>query len=132
MGDHNPHVLQAGEHRDNHPSNEEALVPSVAPNDEKKGAKDPKEGVKDRVLDEGADADVFAFTFIPIWIKVLGVLDNVEDGGDNGDEELDDADDDDTGLERDAKAGGKARSSPHRNSCGTISCEESTTVAVYT
>ena len=132
MGDHNPHVFEAGKHCDKHPSNKQALVSSVAPNNKKEGTEDPKEGVKDGVLDEGADADVFAFTFIPIWIKVLGVLDNVEDGGDDGDEELDDADDDDTGLERDAKAGGKARSSPHRNNCGTINCEESTTVGVYT
>ena len=104
MGDHNPHVLQAGEHRDNHPGNKEALVSCVASNDEKKGTQDPKKGIKDGILDEGTDADVFAFTFIPIWIKVLGVLDNVEDGGDDGDEELDDTDDDDTCLERDAKA----------------------------
>ena len=125
MGDHNPHILQAGEHRDNHPSNEEALVPSVAPNDEKEGAKDPKEGVKDGVLDEGADADVFAFTFIPIWIKVLGVLDNIEDSCDDGDEEFYDADDDDTGLKGDAKARGKARPSSHRQLWKEILLDES-------
>jgi len=113
MGHHNPHVFEAGEHCDNHPSDKEALVSSVAPNDEKEGAEDPEKGVKDGVLDEGADADVFAFTFVPIWIKVLGVLDNVENGGDDGDEELNDADDDDTGLEGNAEARGEAWSSPH-------------------
>lgn len=114
MGDHNPHILEAGENRDNHPSHKKALVPSIAPNDEEESAEDPKEGVENRVLDERADADVFAFTFIPIWIKVLGILDNIEDGGDDGDEELYDADDDDTGLKGDAKARGKARPSSHR------------------
>ena len=104
MGDHNPHVLEAGKHRDKHPSNKKALVSSVASNDEKEGAEDPKEGVKDGVLDKGADADVFAFAFIPIRIEILGILDNVENGGDDGDEELNDADDDDTGLEGDAEA----------------------------
>ena len=114
MGDHNPHVFEAGKHRDKHPSNKEALVSSVASNDEKESAEDPKEGVKDGVLDEGADADVFAFTFIPIRIKVLGILDNIEDSCDDGDEEFYDADDDDTGLKGDAKARGKARPSSHR------------------
>ena len=114
MGDHNPHVLQAGENRDNHPSHKEALVPSISPNNKEESAEDPKEGVENGVLDERADADVFAFTFIPIWIEVLGVLDNIEDGGDDGDEELNDADDDDTGLEWDAKARSKARPSSHR------------------
>jgi len=113
MGDHNPHVFEAGKHRDKHPSNKEALVSSVASNDEKESAEDPKEGVKDGVLDEGADADVFAFTFIPIRIEILGILDHVENGGDDGNEELNDADDDDTGLEGDAEARGKTWSSPH-------------------
>ena len=113
MGDHNPHVLQAGENCDNHPSHKETLVPRIAPNNEKKSAENPKEGVENRVLDQGADANIFAFTFIPIWIKVLGVLDNIEDGGNDGDEELYDADDDDTGLEGDTEAGGKARPSSH-------------------
>lgn len=113
MGDHNPHVLQAGEHRDYHPGDEEALVSSISPNNKEESAEDPKEGVEHGVLDERPDADVLAFTFIPIRIKVLGVLDNVEDGGDDGDEELNDANYDDTCLERDPTARGKARSSPH-------------------
>ena len=104
MGDHNPHVLQAGENCDNHPSHKETLVPRIAPNNEKKSAEDPKEGVKDGVLDERADADVFAFTLIPIWIEILGILDNVEDSCDDGDEELDDAHNDDTGLEGETTA----------------------------
>ena len=104
VGDHNPHILQAGEHRDNHPGDEEAIVPSVASDNQKQSTEDPKEGVKDGVLDERADADVFAFALIPIWIEILGVLDNVEDSCDDGDEELDDAHDDDTGLEGETTA----------------------------
>ena len=67
-------------------------------NNEEDSAKSAKEGVKDSVLDQWANADVLALTLLGIWVKELGVLDDVENGGDYRYEEFDHADDDDARL----------------------------------
>ena len=50
-----------------------------------------------------------------------GILDDVEDGGDDGDEELEDADHDDRLLEREAAHRGEAGSAP-AHGCLSVCC----------
>ena len=113
MCDHDPNILQAGEHGDNHPGDKQALIPSIGSNNKEEGTKDSEKGVKHRVLDQWANADVLALTLLGIWVKELGVLDDVENGGDYRYEEFDHADDDDARLQRNTEARGEARSGPH-------------------
>ena len=55
-----------------------------------------------------------------------GILDDVEDGGDDGDEELEDADHDDRLLEREPAHRGEAGSAPAHD-CLSVCCD----VAVF-
>ena len=56
--------------------------------DEDHRAKNPEESIKDRVLDERSNTDVLVVTLLSIGLIILGIFNNIEDGGDDGDEQL--------------------------------------------
>ena len=58
-------------------------------------AENPEESVKDGVFDERSNTDVLALTLLSVGLVILGVFHNIEDGGDDGDDQLQDSDDDD-------------------------------------
>jgi len=84
-------VLDAAAESDENPEDEKAPVSHSRSDEQENGAEDAEEGVEDTVLDDGADADVFALAVL--LVHELWVLDHVGDGHDDGDDELDEADD---------------------------------------
>ena len=63
--------------------------------DEDHRAENPEESIKDGVFDERSNTDVLALTILSVGLVILGVFHNIEDGGDDGDDQLQDSDDDD-------------------------------------
>merc|ERR1719474_1521130 len=57
-------VLDAAAESDENPEDEKAPVSHSRSNEQENGAEDAKEGVEDTVLDDGADADVFALAVL--------------------------------------------------------------------
>jgi len=96
MSDHHPDVLDADAEGDHHPGDEHAVVPGMGTNDQQKGADHSKKCIKNRILDKRTNADIFSFTLFAVRIHKLGILDNIEDSGHNGDDELNDTNDDDS------------------------------------
>ena len=47
-------------------------------------AENPEESIKDGVFDERSNTDVLVLALLTISVMILGVLDNVEDGDDEG------------------------------------------------
>merc|ERR1712223_1452700 len=84
-------VLDAAAQSDENPKDEKAPVSHSRSDEQENGAENAEEGVEDTVLDDGADADVFALAIH--LVHELRVLDHVGDGHDDGDDELDEADD---------------------------------------
>lgn len=105
-------ILEAGEDGDDQPGDEEAVVAEVGSKDEQQAAPHTKERVKHRVLDDWANTNVLVITLRVVIIiqspDGLGVLDDVEDGHDHGEDELEDSDDDDGLLEGDPAHRGEA------------------------
>ena len=64
-------VLDAAAEGDQDPEDEEAAMPHSRPDEEEDGAKDPKEGVEDTMLDDRPDANVFALAKFPILGHIL-------------------------------------------------------------
>ena len=69
--DEDVEVLDAAAEGDQDPEDEEAAMPHSRPDEEEDGAKDPKEGVEDTMLDDWPDADVFALAKFPILGHIL-------------------------------------------------------------
>merc|ERR1719150_1295744 len=57
-------VLDAAAESDENPEDEKAPVSHSSSNEQEEGAEDSEEGVEDTVLDDGADADVFALAVL--------------------------------------------------------------------
>merc|ERR1719150_907251 len=57
-------VLDAAAESDENPEDEKAPVSHSRSDEQENGTEDPEEGVEDTVLDDGADADVFALAVL--------------------------------------------------------------------
>merc|ERR1711978_500041 len=57
-------VLDAAAEGDENPEDEKAPVSHSRSNEQENGAEDAEEGVEDTILDDGADADVFALAVL--------------------------------------------------------------------
>jgi len=118
MCQHYPKVLSADEDCDDHPKDEEAVIPQMSTEYQQQGTTHTKEAIKDSIFDDWSNTDVF---IIALSSKVIvecsdgsGILDNVEDGGDYGDDQLYDANYQDRRLQGDPKDRVKTRfSSTH-------------------
>ena len=86
--DDNPDIFAGGHHRDNDPGENQTFTLRVSPGDENDRGQNTKEGVKHRVFDQGSNTDVLVLALLTISVMILGVLDNVEDGDDEGDGQL--------------------------------------------
>lgn len=82
------------------------MVPQLGPEYQHKGTGEPEQGIEHGVLDYGPDTDVFALTLG--LVVTPGHLHNVEDGGNDCDAQLDEADDHDGRLEGQSTHGGEA------------------------
>ena len=98
MRHHNPNVFDASEHGDDHPCDEHKVVAGMCAYYEKKGTNDAEKGIKDWVLDERTNTNILPFTFFAIGINKFCIFDNIEDGSDYSDNQLDDTNDDDCQL----------------------------------
>lgn len=99
-----PEILEAADDGDDHPGDQEAVVTEMSSKDEQQTAANTKERVKHSVLDDGANTNILVITLRVVIIQSpdgLGVLDDVEDGHDHSEDELEDPDDDDRLLEGD-------------------------------
>ena len=91
MCHHHPDVLHAHEDRDDHPEDKQAAVPQVRSKYQHQSTADPKEGIKDSILDDGSNADILITLEFEIIIKCPNsseVSDDVEDGCNDGDNQL--------------------------------------------
>lgn len=95
MRDHHPDVLEADDGGDDHPGYQHTMVPGMSPNYKQQSAYDSKKSIKNRILDQRSNTDILAFALLTIGINKLGILDNIEDCCNDGDDELDDTNDDD-------------------------------------
>ena len=101
--DHDVEVLEAGNDCDHHPADQEAMVAGLGTKDEHEAADHSKESIKDRVLGDGSPTYIPACTLTVVIIKgshSRGVLDNVEDGGNDGDDKLQDTNTNNCRLQR--------------------------------
>ena len=97
MCNHNPEVLSADDDRDDHPRDQQAVVPQMSSKYQQQCTTDPEETIKDGIFDDGTDADIFIIT---LWAKIIikcpngcSILDNVKDGCNDSDNQLKDTND---------------------------------------
>ena len=91
-----PDVFDGGYERERDPGYDQTFASQLSSADENHRAENTEESIKDRVFDERSYTDVLVFTLLfIIGIIILGVFDHIEDGGDDGDDQLQDSDDDD-------------------------------------
>ena len=83
---------------DDHPGHQETMVSQLGSEYQHEAADEAKEGIKDSVLDDGAHANILAAVLV-VPVDGVAVADDVEDGGNHGQEDLHNADDDDGPLE---------------------------------
>ena len=91
MCKHHPDVLQAHKHCHNHPEDEQATVPQVGSKYQNQAAANTKECIKDSILDDRSNAHILITFELIVSLKCsfsLKISDNVEDGCDDGDDEL--------------------------------------------
>ena len=69
MRHHDPDVLETCNDSKDHPGDKKTVVPQIATKDEAESKEDSKRSIKDRVLDERADADVFSFALFPFCVN---------------------------------------------------------------
>merc|ERR1712109_248626 len=65
--DEDVEVLDAAAEGDENPEDEKAPVSHSRSNEQENGAENAEEGVEDTVLDDGADADVFALAILLVY-----------------------------------------------------------------
>ena len=96
MGKYYPKVLCTDEDSDDHPQDEEAVVSQMSSEYQQQRTTNTEEAIKDSILNDGSNTDIFIITLSPKIIversNSSGILDNVEDGGDDGDDQFNDAD----------------------------------------
>ena len=113
---HHHDVLDAAAGGDEDPKDKEAAVPQLRAEDEEEGADNAEEAVEDTVLNDGSDADILALALVALGVYLLGVFDDVGDGDNGGDDELDQTDEEDGLLEGQAAAGLDTGSAAHPDS----------------
>ena len=96
MGKYYPKVLCTDEDSDDHPQDEEAVVSQMSSEYQQQRTTNTEEAIKDSIFNNGSNTDIFIITLSPKIIvecsNSSGILDNVEDGGDDGDDQFNDAD----------------------------------------
>jgi len=103
----NPNVLSTGHDCDQHPGDQEAVVPQLGSEYQQESAAYSKQCIKHCVLDDGSDTDIFALALS--FVITSGHLDNIEDCGDHCYSQLCEANDHNRPLERQSKDRAEAR-----------------------
>ena len=95
MSYNNPDVFDGGYQCEGDPGYDQTSTPQVSSSDENHRAENPEESIKDRVFDERSYTDVLIFTLLSRGLVILGIFYNIQDGGDDCDDQLEDSNDDD-------------------------------------
>eukprot|EP00092_Neocalanus_flemingeri_P041009 GFUD01044652.1.p2 GENE.GFUD01044652.1~~GFUD01044652.1.p2 ORF type:complete len:106 (-),score=36.43 GFUD01044652.1:154-471(-) len=104
MSDDHIDVLDADKEGDDHPTDQETSVHPYGTKYQDQGTENSKESIKDGILDERSNADIFPLTFLAVAVKkATRRLDDIENGGDDGDEQLDKSNNQKSPLQRDSE-----------------------------
>eukprot|EP00092_Neocalanus_flemingeri_P087601 GFUD01110581.1.p2 GENE.GFUD01110581.1~~GFUD01110581.1.p2 ORF type:complete len:116 (-),score=29.14 GFUD01110581.1:25-372(-) len=106
MSDDHIDVLDADKEGDDHPTDQETSVHPYGTKYQDQGTENSKESIKDGILDERSNADIFSIAIVHIAISKP---EDIENGGDDGDAQLNNSDNEHRLLQRYPKHRPKAR-----------------------